>query len=75
MGDRVTITTEEARERLLCAYREGNPDSFLEFLKRPFLNPVEQHDDRNKRRVHPMLVITVALLLVAAAGLIFFSKT
>jgi hypothetical protein len=73
MVDSQTVTREEARERLLLSYKEGNPGGFLEFLKRPFLNPIEQHDDRNKRRVHPMLIVTGVLLLLAAAALVFFS--
>lgn len=67
------LTSKEAHRRLLLAYREGNAGNFLEFVKRPLLNPVEQRDEKNKRKVHPMFVVGMFLLLVAVAAAFFFS--
>ena len=67
------LTAKEAQRRLLLVYREGNAGSFLEFVKRPLLNPIEQRDEKNKRKVHPMFVVGMFLLLVAAAAAFFFS--
>ena len=67
------LTAREAHRRLLLAYREGNAGGFIEFAKRPFLNPIEQRDERNKRKVHPMFVVGMFLILVAVAAAFFFS--
>ena len=74
MANNQTLTTEEAGERLLLSYKDGHLDSFMEFMKRRFLDPIEQHGKRNKRKLHPMLVVSAVLFLVAAAALVFFSQ-
>ena len=66
MRELQTITSEEARARLLTAFRKSRDGSFLETLERPFLNPVEQRDDKGRRKLHTLLV--VAVVLVALAG-------
>ena len=66
MRELETITLEEARTRLLTAFRKSRDGSFLETLERPFLNPVEQRDDQGRRKLHTFLV--VAVVLVALAG-------
>ena len=68
-----TITSEEAQARLLSAYRAGDSGAFTEFVKRPFLNPIEQRDNKNRRNVHPLLVISLVLLALALAATFFFS--
>ena len=68
-----TITSEEAQARLLSAYRAGDSGGFAEFVKRPFLNPIEQRDHKNRRKVHPLLVIGLVLLALALAATLFFS--
>jgi hypothetical protein len=73
MEEFIGLSPEEAQQRLLIAYREGNAGGFKEFMKRPLLNPVEQHDEQNKRKSHPMLVIGMVLLLVAVVAAWFFS--
>ena len=73
MEDFKPITPEEAQQRLLIAYRAGRAGGFKEFMKRPLLNPIEQHDEQNRRKSHPMLVIGMILLLIAAAIAWFFS--
>jgi len=67
------ITPEEARVRLLTAYRQGGDESFAETLRRPFLNPVEQRNASGKRNLHPLAIIGFVLAGVAAASLIVFS--
>lgn len=67
------ITPEEARVRLLTAYREGGDESFGETLRRPFLNPVEQRNASGKRKLHPLAIVGFVLAAVAGASLIIFS--
>jgi hypothetical protein len=67
------ITPQEARARLLVAYGRSGDGSFVETLRRPFLNPVEQRDAAGKRKVHPLLVVGLVLLVLAAASAAFFS--
>ena len=47
-------------------FGSGRSAQFLETLERPFLNPVEQRDDKGRRKLHTLLV--VAVVLVALAG-------
>jgi hypothetical protein len=67
------LTSKEAQERLLLAYREGT-DPFRAFAVRPFLNPIEQRNEKNKRKVHPMLVVALLLLVSAILAAWFFSR-
>jgi len=73
MGTHEFITPEEARVRLLIAYRQGGDESFSETLRRPFLNPVEQRNASGRRNPHPLLIIGIVLAAVAGASLIVFS--
>jgi len=66
------LTLKEAQQRLLFAYREGNAGGFMEFMKRPFLNPIEQRDEKNRRKLHPLFVTGMVLLVVAAAAAFYF---
>lgn len=67
------ITAEEARARLVIAYRQSGDESFVEILRRPFLNPVEQRNATGKRNLHPLFVVGSVLLLLAGATMAFFS--
>lgn len=67
------LTPEEARLRLLAAFRRSGDEEFVETLKRPLLNPIEQRDTKSKRKVHPMLIVALVLVLVAVASVVFFS--
>jgi hypothetical protein len=67
------ITPEQARVRLLSAYRQGGDESFPETLRRPFLNPVEQRNTSGRRNLHPLVIVGFVLAAVAAASLIVFS--
>jgi len=73
MGTHEFITTEEARVRLLAAYRQGGDESFDETLRRPFLNPVEQRNASGRRNLHPLVIVGFVLAAVAVASLIIFS--
>ena len=73
MADLEYITPEEARARLLVAYKRSGDGAFLETLQRPFLNPVEQRDANGRRKLHPLVVVGLVLLVLAAATLAFFS--
>lgn len=74
MDTNENLTPKEAQGRLLLAYKEGNAGSFRDFATRPLLNPIEQRDSKNKRKVHPMLVIGLVLLAVAVTATFFFSR-
>ena len=67
------MTSKEAQERLLLAYRSGS-ESFRAFAVRPFLNPIEQRNEKNKRKAHPMLVVALVLLAAAILAAWFFSR-
>ena len=67
------LTSKEAQERLLLAYREG-ADPFRAFAVRPFLNPIEQRNENNRRKVHPMLVVALLSLVAAILAAWFFSR-
>ena len=67
------ISDEEARERLLVAYRRAGDGEFLETLRRPLTNPFDQRDEKGKRKTHPLLVVALILLILAGAAMTFFS--
>jgi hypothetical protein len=67
------ISPEEARARLLVVYRRAGDSAFPETLRRPFTNPIEQRDDKGKRRAHPLLIVALVLLALAGAAMTFFS--
>ena len=73
MGTHEFITPEEARVRLLTAYRQGGDESFAETLQRLFLNPVEQRNASGRRNLHPLVIVGFVLTAVAGASLIVFS--
>ena len=68
------LTSKEAQELLLLAYRDGGADPFRAFAVRPFLNPIEQRNEKNKRKAHPMLVVALLLLAAAILAAWFFSR-
>jgi hypothetical protein len=67
------ISPEEARARLLVAYGRAGDGEFLETLRRPFTNQIAQRDDRARRKVHPLLIVGLILLVLAGAAMTFFS--
>ena len=73
MADLEFITPAEARARLLLAYKKSGDESFVETLRRPFLNPVEQRNAAGRRNLHPLFVVGTVLLILAGATMAFFS--
>lgn len=73
MADLEFITPEEARARLLLAYKKSGDESFVETLRRPFLNPVEQRNAAGRRNLHPLFVVGMVLLILGATTMAFFS--
>jgi hypothetical protein len=73
MAELEYISTEEARARLLAAYGRTGDGEFLETLRRPFTNQIAQRDDRGRRKVHPLLIVALILLVLAGAAMTFFS--
>ena len=67
------ISPEEARARLLVAYGRAGDGGFLETLRRPFTNQIAQRDDRGRRKVHPLLIVGLILLVLAGTAMTFFS--
>jgi hypothetical protein len=68
-----SIIPEEAKARLQIAYRRSGDGTFVDTLRRPFLNPIEQRDEKGKRKVHPLLVVGIVLLVLAGGTLAFFT--
>jgi hypothetical protein len=73
MAELEYISLEEARARLLIAYGRAGDGEFLEALRRPFANPIAQRDDKGRRKVHPLFIVAVILLILAGAAMTFFS--
>ena len=73
MAELEFISNEEARARLLVAYSRADDGEFLETLRRPFTNPIAQRDDKGRRKVHPLLLVGVILLVLAGVTMTFFS--
>jgi hypothetical protein len=73
MAELEYISSEEARARLLVAYRRAGDGKFLETLQRPATNPIQQRDERGKRKAHPLLIVGLVLLVLAGATMTFFS--
>ena len=73
MPEATVLNPEEARKRLLLAYRAGNETSFLEMLTAPVLDPVDQRNAKGKGRLHPMFVVGGVLFLLAVAAFLFFN--
>ncbi len=73
MPEATVLKPEEARKRLLLAYRAGNETSFLEMLMTPVLDPVDQRDAKGERRLHPLFVVGGVLFLLAIAAFLFFT--
>ncbi len=67
------ISPEEARARLLVAYRAAGDGDFVETLRRPFISPIDQRNERGKLKPHPLLVVGLVLLALAAVSMILFS--
>jgi hypothetical protein len=73
MAELEYISPEEARARLLVAYGRAGDGEFLETLRRPFTNRIAQRDDRGRRKVHPLLIIALILLVLIGTAMTFFS--
>jgi len=73
MAELETITPEEARARLLLAYSRSYDGRFLDALRRPLLNPIEQRNKKGRRRVHPLVVIGLVLIALAGVSAAIFS--
>jgi hypothetical protein len=72
MADLETITSEEARARLLIAFGKAGDGSFVDTLRRPFLNPIEQRDDKGRRKAHTLLVVGLVLAVLAGIAALVF---
>lgn len=73
MVELATIAPEEARLRLLEAFRNGREGTFLEFLQRPCMDLIEQRTDNGKRKLHPLLGVGAVLFVLACVTFAFFS--
>jgi hypothetical protein len=73
MAELEYISPEEARARLLAAYQAAGDGDFVETLRLPFTNPIDQRNERGKRKPHPLLVVGVVLLALAVVSMLFFS--
>lgn len=73
MAELEFITQDEACARLRVAYKRSGDETFVETLRRPFLNPVEQRNAAGKCNLHPLLLVGLVLLVLAGVSMIFFS--
>jgi len=73
MAELEYISHEEARARLLAAYRTAGDGDFIETLRRPFTNPIDQRNECGKLKPHPLLVVGLVLLALAGVSMLFFS--
>lgn len=73
MAELETIPSEEARARLLLAYSKSYDGRFLDALGRPLLNPVEQRDEKGRRRLHPLALVGAVLAALAGMSAAVFS--
>jgi hypothetical protein len=73
MAELEYMSLEEAHARLLVAYSRAGDGEFLETLRRPFTNPIAQRDDKGRRKIHPLLIVAVILLILAGVAMTFFS--
>lgn len=73
MAELEYISSEEARARLLVAYRLAGDGDFIETLRRPLTNPIDQRNERGKRKPHPLVVVALVLLALAGFSMILFS--
>ena len=73
MAELEYISPEEARARLLVAYQAAGDGDFVETLLRPFINPIDQRNERGKLKPHPLLVVGLVLLALAGVSMILFS--
>jgi hypothetical protein len=73
MADLEFITSEEARERLLLVYGRSGDSTFIETLRRPFLNPIEQRNQAGRRKIHPLVIVGIVLLTIALISGVFFT--
>jgi hypothetical protein len=73
MPESQVLKPEEARKRLLLAYRTGNETSFLEMLKSPVLDAIDQRDAKGNRRLHSLFVVGGVLALLAVVAFLFFT--
>jgi hypothetical protein len=73
MAELEYISLEEAHARLLIAYGRAGDSEFLETLRRPFTSPIAQRDDKGRRKVHPLFIVALILLILAGAAMTFFS--
>jgi hypothetical protein len=73
MAELDLITPKEARARMEKAYCRSGEGPFLEALKRPLSNHIEQRDDKGRKKPHPLIVVGLILGALAAATLIYFT--
>ncbi len=67
------ISPEEARARLIVAYRAAGDGDFVETLRRSFTSPIDQRNERGKLKPHPLLVVGLVLVTHAGLSMILFS--
>jgi hypothetical protein len=73
MAELEYISHEEARARLLVVYQAAGDGDFVETLRRPFTNPIDQRNERGTLKPHPLLVVGLVLATLAGLAMIIFS--
>ena len=73
MEEPTTITTEQARTLWLDCYSRGKDNTFGEWLQRQLQDPIQPVNEKNRPRLHPLLLSLLAFGALAVAVFLYFS--
>ncbi len=66
------ISPEQMRQYLRRAYAGGDEESLLWQLARKIEDPVTPQNEEGKRRLHPLLLMLAAFMVVVMGSFIYF---
>jgi hypothetical protein len=68
------VSREQVRSELLAAYKRRKEDDFAQLLLRGVSDPVKPWTLAKRRRLHPLLVVAVAVSIVCLGTFLFLSR-
>jgi hypothetical protein len=60
MDELTTVSPEECVKVMESCFARGNGEKFGEFLKRFVQDPIQPRDEKNRFRLHPVLMALIA---------------
>lgn len=72
MASEEPISPEQMRQYLRQAYAEDTEESLLWQLARKIEDPVTPQNEKGNRRLHPLLLVVAAFIVVVLAAFIYF---